>query len=482
MIFVNAMFFIFLAEMAAPVDLDLCSRDDGEDVDQDLKSRALALQAKIKHTDLWEDLMKYDASDSLRKFRRHASLCTHMERLHTVLYSSHNHHNDRLIHQGWLDEINALVFDANIFKVRGMVSKDDAAGFAETLVSRGVDINSTRGGNLLYLVVMHRAVECLKYLVSRPDFNVDNVVPVHNTTVLHHAAQVHENTEFSWSSLPIQEALQRSVKMVELLLTRSDLDVNILDGEGRSPLWCTAVTRVADVLLADPRTDVNLSGGPELKHEYESIGAYDIFEFGGGGNATWVELSQEGWTKLHQVLFYSTNTKLLKRLLMHPHIDVNKTTPDGETPLFMIREEPVVYDHRGTPDDDYVHRRTNAFNIFLKDERITLSHRNDWDSSVLDLIFEVDHRELILRAQRQHLYWAMQKIRMIQKWRVAPHQKSLEPSMLIEYLLPYVADVITPVHQLLGEQELSSLGWCFRNGAGDSTQIHKYKQDNHIKF
>ena len=99
----------------------------------------------------------------------------------------------------------------------------------------------------------------------------------------------------------------RLAGMVAILLNRPGINVNILDECGLTPLGIAidgAVIEVIDLLLEDPRIDINIKG-------------------------------DNGQGYLHHIVLLE-NKELLpvfKKILNHPNIDVNTKTDQGSTPL-----------------------------------------------------------------------------------------------------------------------------------------------------
>ena len=132
-----------------------------------------------------------------------------------------------------------------------------------------------------YLFAGQMAV--VEFLLNRPDRNEVNPEGI---TALHQAARFGQTA------------------VLELLLSRPEVDVNAKDNEGKTALrWALNSSQVSAVEL--------LLGRP---------GAGDLNE-----------VDNEGNTALHRGIRYSS--KLAEFLVRRPEVDVNKVNNDGKTPL-----------------------------------------------------------------------------------------------------------------------------------------------------
>eukprot|EP00398_MALV-I-01_sp_L67-1_P000090 gene90-120_t len=117
---------------------------------------------------------------------------------------------------------------------------------------------------------------------------------------------------------------------------------------------------------------------------------------------------------------------------------------DMEPPLFVIQ----------TFDNDTFDFYQESFKLFLQDERVLLSQRNNQGLSLLeiDLLYLDDRwRELIRDAEKLRLQWAKEKVKVLLELTVPPLDKdTLDADMLSTYLLPYVADILSPIDELGG--------------------------------
>ena len=132
-----------------------------------------------------------------------------------------------------------------------------------------------------YLFAGQMAV--VEFLLNRPDRNEINPEGI---TALHQAARFGQTA------------------VLELLLSRPEVDVNAKDNEGKTALrWALNSSQVSAVEL--------LFGRP---------GAGDLNE-----------VDNEGNTALHRGIRYSS--KLAEFLVRRPEVDVNKVNNEGKTPL-----------------------------------------------------------------------------------------------------------------------------------------------------
>eukprot|EP00398_MALV-I-01_sp_L67-1_P000089 gene89-119_t len=316
--------------------------------------------------------------------------------------------------------------------VRMIESQEDPVQIHEAARSKGCDVNNE---NVRYCLC-HGTLQIFTYFVKLPEMDV--------------------NKDF-FRNLCKAPDLHKAEK-VRVLLEREDLNINISDHSINVPPLHLLGGEVRDVILSDPRTDVNVT--------YENRTALHTCLF---GRSTYVErLERNNW-------FGNADAKAradaaasleVQRLLRHPNIDVNKFCylPSSRD-MFLSRQilsgyQPPLFAMQAFRASRGVVR------TFLEDERVILSLRNQEGKSLLDVEkannadgddgFPYDDggfgwEEIIRDAEQQRLQWAKDKLKVLLELTVPPLDKHpLDADMLSTYLLPYVADVLHPIAELGG--------------------------------
>eukprot|EP00398_MALV-I-01_sp_L67-1_P000219 gene219-946_t len=257
-------------------------------------------------------------------------------------------------------------------------------------------IQNTRGADLLC-----RVMEVFDSVPFRLDVNA-----VHNKrTLLQHAV------------------MKRRPDVVKYLLKRPDIDPNADDCTGHNGGQSFPLVRASGeclkLLLADPRTDVNkIIATKDLKATFSKLHVY----FGNDGNII-----------------------NLKYLLRHPSIDVNIRDSSGQSPLFA-----AAYGALFLPAEKHL----EALDLFLEDERVMFSIRDNDGKTLIDAInsfgeheFAPNRKAKVLKMIRKHekvrLQFARDQISTLTHW--MPAEKHIHEDVLNLHVLPYLADVISPL-------------------------------------
>ncbi|KAH6910064.1 hypothetical protein BKA70DRAFT_1100719 [Coprinopsis sp. MPI-PUGE-AT-0042] len=174
------------------------------------------------------------------------------------------------------------------------------------------------------------------------------------------------------------------IMIIDLLLAHPLINVNVLDEEGRTPLFWAArldSTTVLKRLLAHEGIDANL---PDEGGRTPLIWA-SLLDHKATGNTTFLKCllahpqidinlaDRHGRTPLFWAASKS-ETNAAKFLLAHPQVEVNLADRDGQTPLMVA----AVY-----ASNAWIHLRTSPFRSILAHPRVDVNATNKRGETVL---------------------------------------------------------------------------------------------------
>lgn len=214
--------------------------------------------------------------------------------------------NKPLLLQAVLKEHSEYV-DKHGSRALHSAANDGYLEIIQLLIDNGADVNKPAGNGAvaLHAAVSSGHVEIVKFLIA-------------------HGADVNKADNYRYT--PIHTAIiQNKIEVMKLLLAHPKIDVNHSDERGNNtPLMQAARdcnVQAVELLLAHPNIDVNKT---------DEIGQTVLYQMVDEMNhSIHLMMASYGITRENQI-------KILKLLLAHPDIDVNKAdTNNGFTPLYI---------------------------------------------------------------------------------------------------------------------------------------------------
>ncbi|MDR2807022.1 MAG: ankyrin repeat domain-containing protein [Puniceicoccales bacterium] len=196
----------------------------------------------------------------------------------------------------------------------------------EALINAGVDINAKNrdGFTPLHLALIDNHPEIVKFLLERPEININirtdalDGTPLHLAVIFDNPPEIVKlllaRPEIDINAIDIfggtllhMAAESDKIEIVEFLLKQSEMDINAKDGYGDTPLHSAARSgnfEIVEFLLRQPKIDINIR-------------------------------NNSGKTSLHLAAGYG-HSEIVELLLGQPEIDnINAKDNDGSTPLHL---------------------------------------------------------------------------------------------------------------------------------------------------
>jgi ankyrin repeat protein len=230
-------------------------------------------------------------------------------------------------------ELNYNVFRAVAPLIFGFLSLE---AFDKIIFSQEFEVNKQTpdGYTLLHCLSVFQKKEYVQRLLAHPAILVNVCANSEKHTPLHCIMQVYELDALVKLLLKDEE---KTCDIINLLLNRTDIDINSLDALGRSPVMLSRSKDVVEMFLDDSRFDYSQ---PYLLTYLVRLDDVSIIRrvLDKNPHLNINMLNGEGQNSLSNAIL-SKSFKVAKFLFSVPNIDVNTKDQDGDSPCHNL----VVY-------------------------------------------------------------------------------------------------------------------------------------------